>query len=249
MAFSLRLRPSLVLASILLVAGGAQAQTAANPTPSPAHLRWSEALAAFAQADKSQAPQPGGVVFVGSSSIRMWSKLQQDFKDVPGVVNRGFGGSTMKDCSLLARELVLPYRPSQIVVYAGENDLAEGRTPAEVLASFRSFVEAVRSEMPDVRIVYVSVKPSPLRINLIGKVRETNRLMADYVGSETNMGFVDVFSAMLDASGAVRAELFGPDRLHMNDQGYGLWRQVLASHVKRAVAPFIPWEASADASR
>ena len=217
----------------------------ADPRPGP----WDAALAQFAAADRQHPPEPGAVLFVGSSSIRLWNRLQQDFNFLPAVLNRGFGGSTMADCQQLVYPLVVRYQPRHVVLYAGENDLADGRSPEQVLESLRGFVEALRSELPEVRLTYVSIKPSPSRAALLPKVREANRLAAEYVAGLPRASFVDVFTPMLDATGAPRAELFGPDRLHMNGEGYALWRAALAQHVAvpQAVAAPAPPPALAPA--
>ncbi|MBL0422977.1 GDSL family lipase [Ramlibacter sp. AW1] len=222
-----------LFAALLVLAAGAQAQVAAafpDTVPTGAG-RWHDALAEFAKADRERPPGEGGVLFVGSSSIRLWPQLPQAFSHVPLVINRGFGGSTMSDCHELVRQLVLQYRPRQVLVYAGENDLAQGRTPQQVLASFQAFAQAVRSELPGVRIGYISIKPSPLHQRLLPQVREANRLLASYMGQLPNAEFVDVFTAMIDASGHPRPELFGPDRLHMNEAGYAVWRSALLHRV------------------
>jgi lysophospholipase L1-like esterase len=197
--------------------------------PGP-QVRWQSSMAAFAASDRERAPATDGVLFVGSSTIRMWSHLADDFRSLP-VINRGFGGSTMADCQYFARQLVLQYKPKQVLVYAGDNDLAEGRSPQQVLESFKGFVETVRGEMPNVRISYISIKPSPSRASLMPRIREANGLLSAYVKSLPNAAYIDVFTAMLDSSGAPRTELFGPDRLHMNDSGYALWTAIVGSHV------------------
>ena len=191
---------------------------------------------AFAASDKAQAPAEGGVLFVGSSTIRLWAQLPQDFRDVPVLINRGFGGSTMADCQYFVKQLVLQYRPRQVFVYAGDNDLAEGRSPQQVLESFEGFVAAVRAELPDTRIAYISIKPSPLRAELMPRAREANALLAEYVRTLPNSDYIDIFTPMLGMDGAPRAELFGPDRLHMSDAGYRLWRSVIADYVGRGQA-------------
>jgi len=203
--------------------------------PSPAHARWQGSLDAFALNDKQQRPASDGVLFVGSSTIRLWSHLSQDFRDVPVLLNRGFGGSTMRDCNVLVRELVIQYKPRQVMVYAGDNDLAEGRTPEGVLRSFENFVRSVRAELPDTRISYISIKPSPLRLALLPKVRETNALIAGYVQTVPNTRYIDIFNPMLTADGLPRPELFMADRLHLNESGYRLWQSVIAADL--AVAP------------
>jgi lysophospholipase L1-like esterase len=212
-------------------AGSAPGSKTTQSSSSSHYARWQASMDAFASADKAQAPAEDGVLFVGSSTIRFWTQLPQDFRDVPVVINRGFGGSTMADCQYFVKQLVLQYRPRQVFVYAGDNDLAEGRSPQQVLESFEGFVAAVRAELPETRIAYISIKPSPLRAELMPKAREANALLADYVRSLPNSDYIDIFTPMLDPQGAPRAELFGPDRLHMSDAGYRLWRSVIADYV------------------
>ena len=214
--------------------GSTQAQPAA-PTPSPAYARWQSSLDAFALNDKQQRPASDGVLFVGSSTIRMWPDLSQDFRQVPVLLNRGFGGSTMRDCNALVRELVIQYKPRHVMVYAGDNDLAEGRTPNGVLRSFANFVRSVRAELPDTRISYISIKPSPLRLALLPQIRETNALLARYVQTVPNTRYIDIFNPMLTADGLPRPELFQADRLHLNEAGYRLWQSVIAADL--SVAP------------
>jgi lysophospholipase L1-like esterase len=199
---------------------------------SPIDARWDASWAEFDAADRQRAPAPGGVVFVGSSSIRLWPGLETRFGSVP-VIKRGFGGSRLADCARHVDRLVIRYRPRQVVVYAGDNDLAEGRTPAEVAASFESFVTGVRQALPDTRIAFVSIKPSPLRAGLLDAVREANRLIRRYTDAHPgHLAYVDVFTPMLDAKGAPRADLFAPDALHMNDAGYALWQQLISSRIR-----------------
>ncbi|MBG6076347.1 SGNH/GDSL hydrolase family protein [Polaromonas sp. CG_9.11] len=211
-----------------------QAQPAA-PAPSPALTRWQSSLDAFALADRQQRPASDGVLFVGSSTIRLWSSMSQDFRQLPVLLNRGFGGSTMRDCNALVRELVIQYKPRHVMVYAGDNDLTEGRTPDAVLRSFANFVHSVRAELPDTRISYISIKPSPLRQALLPRIRQTNTLMAGYVQTVPNARYIDIFNPMLAADGLPRPELFLADQLHLNEAGYWLWQSVIAADL--SVAP------------
>jgi lysophospholipase L1-like esterase len=197
----------------------------------PGDHRWDESLAAFAAADKAHPPAPGGVLFVGSSSIRLWNGLETEFRSLPLVVKRGFGGSRMVDCARYLRQLVEPYRPRLVLVYAGDNDLAEGRTPQQVLQAFSIFVQGVRQALPTTRIAYISIKPSPARVALLSRIRETNDLIRAYIIKTKNTDFIDVFTPMLDARGQPRPELFRADRLHLNTQGYGLWKEVIKVHL------------------
>ena len=218
---------------------GAQTQPAAQRAAARATVvdtRWKESFDAFAAADLQQAPAPGGVLFVGSSSIRLWSDLEAQFSGTP-VIKRGFGGSRMLDVAAHVDQLVRPYQPRLIVVYAGDNDLAEGRTPAEVLASFTQFVETVRAELPDTRIAYLSIKPSPSRATLMPMALQTNALIESYSTSIANLDYIDIYSRMLDAEGRPRADLFTGDALHLNPAGYAVWKSAISPHLVIQLAP------------
>ncbi|HEX5739701.1 MAG TPA: GDSL-type esterase/lipase family protein, partial [Hydrogenophaga sp.] len=128
-------------------------------------------------------------------------------------------------------QLVLPYKPKLVVVYAGENDLAAGATPQQVLDRFEAFVQRIKGALPESRIAFVSIKPSPLRAAMIPAVRETNELVRAYSQTEPQLAFIDVFSEMLDASGQPRAELFSSDRLHLSADGYSLWQKLISARL------------------
>jgi lysophospholipase L1-like esterase len=239
-AFSVRAEtpPSPTEEKIVAAAAIADATTAADlQSLSPSHVRWRASLDTFANDDREQRPGSGGVLFVGSSTIRLWSQLAQDFSQSPAIINRGFGGSTMRDCNALVHELVIQYRPKEVVVYAGDNDLAEGRTPAEVLNSFAGFVGRVQAELPDARIAFISIKPSPARLTLLDRIREANALIADYIQTVQGVRYIDIFTPMLAADGSPRAELFRGDRLHLNDAGYRLWQSVIATDLVARPTP------------
>ena len=235
------------LAAVLLACGMALAQDAPPPLPAAhdapavalaaARARWHDALADFARADREQPSARGGVLFVGSSSVRLWSGLAQDFPQWPVVSNRGFGGSTLADCGLLAHDLVTPPQPRLVLVYAGDNDLARGQAPDQVLQSFLAFVRAVRSELPRASIGFISIKPSPTRAALLERVRQANRLIATAIEGLPDTFYIDIFSPMLDGQGRPRAELFGADGLHLNADGYRLWQSVIAARESAVRGP------------
>ena len=230
--------PRLILVIAVTLLSSTALATASVETPAPpahegtkAPSRWDQAFAAFAADDESH-PQPaGGVLFVGSSSIRLWSDLQDQFKDLPVVINRGFGGSELSGCVKNLNRLVIRYRPSTVLVYAGDNDLAAGTAPEEVLHRFTAFVEGVHRELPSTRIAYISIKPSPLRAALMPQIRKTNELIRDYAQRLDDVAFIDVYTPMLDSAGRPRAELFRADSLHLNADGYALWKRVIGPHV------------------
>lgn len=220
----------LLLAAAFAVFAGTAGAAALPDAPVPGS-RWDAAFAAFAADDEAHPHPAGGVLFVGSSSIRLWSDLESQFHDLPVVIKRGFGGSQLSDCVKHLSRLVLRYRPRTVLVYAGDNDLATGSAPSEVLHRFTAFADGVHQALPDTEIFYISIKPSPARVALLPQIRATNALIRDYADREGKVDYIDVFTPMLDASGRPRPELFRADSLHLNTDGYALWKRVIAPHV------------------
>jgi lysophospholipase L1-like esterase len=196
------------------------------PTPET----WEPAIKKFEESDRQHPPEKGGVLFIGSSSIRMWESLAEDFPDVK-VLNRGFGGSEIADSTYYAGRIIVPYRPRMIVLYAGDNDLASGRSPDRVSDEFKEFVERVRKELPSVKIAFISIKPSPARWSLVKQMQSANEKIRSYIGTQKGLVYIDVFAPMLH-DGEVRKELFGADGLHMNPAGYKLWTSVVRPYLK-----------------
>lgn len=228
-------RRSIGMLAVVFAAGLCSPALGAQPSadsPALAADRWKEALAAFAAADRKQTPPPGGVLFVGSSSIRLWDGLESQFADAPVVLKRGFGGSRLSDCVRHLDQLVIGYRPRLVILYAGDNDLAEGATPEEVLERVKTFSRNVHEQLPDTRVAFVSIKPSPARIALIGKARAANKLVKEYAAAHPQVEYIDVFTPMLGQNGLPRPELFARDKLHLSSTGYALWRSVIRPFVR-----------------
>ena len=193
-------------------------------------------IEAFERQDRAAPPPPGAVVFLGSSTLRLWTTLEQDFPGIP-VVNRGFGGSQIADSICYAPRIVFPLKPATLVFYAGENDLAAGKTPEQVAADFQRLVADVQTALPATRILFVSLKPSPCRAGLLDAMRQANALIKDLMQPDPRLEFVDVFTPMLDETGTPRAELFADDRLHLNAAGYALWTRILRPRLAPAAMP------------
>jgi lysophospholipase L1-like esterase len=191
---------------------------------------WETDMQRFAAEDAQSPPPRGGVVFTGSSSIRLWETLAEDFPGVP-VINRGFGGSELRDSTWYADRTIVPYAPRQVLIYAGDNDLNSGRTPQQLQADFIAFVERVRRDLPKAKIAYISTKPSPSRAQLLPAQREANALV-QAEARRLGVDYIDIFTPMLDATGQPNETLFVEDRLHMNAAGYDIWQRVIAPYVK-----------------
>ncbi len=193
--------------------------------------KWAADIDKFTAADAAQPPAAGSVVFVGSSSIRLWSTLAEDFPKVT-VINRGFGGSELADSVYYADRIVIPYQPRLVVVYAGENDLNAGKSPETVLADFRAFRTKVHAALPATNIIYLSCKESPSRARVRAQVRAANQLIAADCATDPRCTFVDVATPLNDAAGGYRPELFREDQLHLNPAGYVIWTSVLAPYLQ-----------------
>lgn len=190
------------------------------------HAQWNAAIAAFQAQDQANPPARGAVLFIGSSSIRFWKTLASDF---PGVktINRGFGGSEIDDATFFADRIVAPYHLRAIVMYAGDNDLADGDSPAHVRDDFAAFVRKARSLDPGVPIAFIAIKPSVARRALLPQIREANELIRQYAAGEQGVTYLDVFTPMLGKNGQPQAQWFIGDGLHMNRAGYALWVSIV----------------------
>ena len=192
---------------------------------------WEDAIEAFEAADRLQPPPAGAIVFVGSSSIRLWKTLAEDFAEFP-VVNRGFGGSRMSDSLRAVDRIVIPCRPRQVVVYAGDNDIAFGGTPQRVADSFRQFVGKIHDALPEARVTYMAMKACASRWAKAELFREGNRLVEAFTKTDARLSFADTFSPLLGADGKPDDAFFQEDRLHLNAQGYAAWRRVVRPHLR-----------------
>ena len=186
---------------------------------------WEPAIAAFEASDRTAPPPTGEIVFVGSSSIRLWD-AQRYFPDLK-IINRGFGGSQLSDAVRYADRIVIPYKPRIVVVYAGDNDIYGGATSEQVVISFEQFVRTVRAKLPAVRIVFIGIKPSLQRWDVIVRTRVANEMIRAYAEHDDDIAFLDVDQAMLGWDEKPRSELFVEDGLHLTPEGYELWSALL----------------------
>lgn len=189
-------------------------------------------IEAYEAQDRVSPPEKGGILFTGSSSIRLWKGLQEDFPH-RNVINRGFGGSQVSDSVRYVHRIVTPYAPRMIVLYAGTNDIASGKSADTVLADYQAYVREVRARLPKTRIAFLSISPAPSRWGLWGEMRRANALVRDWSKGQEGLEYIDLVPAMLDVNAQPRPELFGPDMLHMNPKGYAVWKAVVAPRLPK----------------
>lgn len=171
------------------------------------------------------------LLFYGSSSIRLWESLYEDFAGWQPV-NLGFGGSTLAACCWFFDRLVSPFHPESTIVYAGDNDLGDGRHPEEVFIFFQQLVSRIRQRFGDIPVAYISIKPSISRWNIVDSIRYTNKIIEEEIQRQANnLHFIDIYHRMTDNAGYPKREFLDPDGLHINEKGYALWKEIILQYL------------------
>ena len=192
-----------------------------RPRPEHHFEQWEKAITAFEQADRTNPPPQGAVLFIGSSIIRKWTTLARDFPDQP-VINRGFGGCYNMDCTHFADRIIFPYHPRMIILRVGDNELSAGEPVEQVFADFKEFVATIRAKLPRTEIVYITSNPSPARWQQKDKEKRLGDLVEAYSREAPGVKCIDTYDMVLGADGRPRPELFVADKLHFNAEGYKL---------------------------
>lgn len=174
------------------------------------------------------------ILFIGSSSFTNWKDVKEYFPGYP-ILNRAFGGSSLPHQLLYAEEVIFKYKPKQVVIYCGENDLTGGDhiTADSIVSRFKRLHALIRQRLPKTSVVYVSMKPSPSREKYLGIMKDANAQIKKYIRKKKRTAYVDVFHAMLNKDGSIKTEIFLSDRLHMNKDGYKIWQPILQPYLKK----------------
>jgi lysophospholipase L1-like esterase len=207
------MRVTVILLAALLAASSATAQQQTD--------RWEKYVAAYEEADRTSPPPKGEIVFVGSSTIRRWDVASY----FPGskIINRGIDGTELADAVRYIDRLVLRYEPRLVVVYAGDNDIGYGKLSEQVSVDFERFVRAVHARLPETRILYIGVKPSPLRWLQVDRMRMANQVIRSICERDDRLAFLDFDNLMLGWDEKPRKELYADDGLHLSPLGYQVW--------------------------
>ena len=197
----------------------------------PQRAVWEPEIKKFELHDATNPPPQNAVLFVGSSTIRKWTTLAKDFPGVT-VINRGFGGSEIDDSTAYASRIIVPYHPRIIVFYAGDNDLADKtvkRSPDQVVAEYTNFVSVIHSQLPDTKIVFISIKPCTARWKLKDEVIEVNKQIAAM--KEPYLEFANIYPLMLGPDGKPEKDFLLPDGLHPSQKAYDVWATVIRPYL------------------
>lgn len=225
----------LLVFGLCFVANFAIAQDAKQPNP------FQPEIDAFAKADKINKPDEGKILFAGSSSFRLWKDVNDYFPGKP-ILNRGFGGATLLDLIQYSKETIIQYKPKQIFIYCGENDIADNDTvkPKDVFNRFKKLYSILRTQLPaSTPIVFLSLKPSIARWSMHEKMAASNELIKSFIKTQKNIQFLDVYSAMLGADGQPFNDIFIADKLHMNAKGYAIWQKLISPLLLQGEKPVV----------
>ncbi len=186
----------------------------------------------FKKQDSVSPPPARAILFVGSSSFRMWRDVQ-DYFPKHTIINRGFGGSSLPDVIRYEKDIIFPYHPKQVVIYCGENDIASSDTvtAGTVITRFKKLFHDIRARFPGIPILFISIKPSPSRWPMRERMIQANDGIREFLLAQKDAGFIDVWKKMLGKDGQPRADIFIDDKLHMNAKGYAIWQQQIESHL------------------
>jgi len=185
---------------------------------------WEPEIALIEAKLKRIPPKPGAIVFAGSSSFRLWDTAKA-FAD-RDTANVAFGGSEMRDTVHFFDRILKPHAPGRIVIYAGDNDIAAGRTPEQVNEDFVAFVKLVHAQNPKAKVDFVAIKPSPSRAGQKPKQDAANELVRRFIATDDRLGYLDIVPMLLNADGKPDPKFFKADRLHLNDAGYATWKKL-----------------------
>jgi lysophospholipase L1-like esterase len=227
----MRFRSAIVLSLLLVTSRHAFAQQPAPAVKPHDFGKWEKEIAAYEEADKKDPPVKGGIVFTGSSTIRRWKALNDEFPAY-NVLNRGFGGCEILDCTHFADRIVFPYEPKAVFLRCGGNDIHNGKTPEQVFDDFKDFLATVHEHLPNARVFYISQNPTNARLNQKDQEQQLNDYVHAMLPTTPWLTYIDVSKLPLDANGDVRPELFIADKLHFNDDGNHL--------LAESVRPYLP---------
>ncbi len=195
---------------------------------------FADEIASFKKKDAASFPPANAILFVGSSSFRKWEAVANYFPNYT-IINRGFGGSTLPDMIRYEKDIIFPYHPKQIVIYCGENDVASSDTVSSqiVFDRFKKLYTDIRVVMPEVPVLFVSLKPSPSRWQMRYRMMGANKLIKKYLKQKNNAAFVSVWNDMLGADGKPITDIFVSDNLHMNAKGYAIWQKLIEPYLMK----------------
>lgn len=191
-------------------------------------------IKAYEKQDSISKPKPNQILFLGSSSFRLWKTFDQDLKGLP-VFNRGFGGSTLEDALYYFDRMVVKYQPAWIFLYEGDNDLAKGQSPEFIEKEFVEFSDRVKKQFPKTNIVFVAARPSIARFAMVDKQKDLNTRIEHFVKGKKNLFYLDMHSPFYLGDGTLMQDIFVSDKLHLNEKGYAIFASKIRTFIENKI--------------
>lgn len=192
--------------------------------------RFDNAMVDFKKIDQQKNTPKGGILFIGSSSFTFWKDLENTFSSYQAI-NRGFGGSTLAEVIYYADDILYPYQPRQVIIYCGENDIAEGNSPEITVDRFKTLFNLTRKHLPQAQISFISMKPSVAREKMMPQFSYANQLIERFLADQPNTSYINVYDAMLQDNKRPMTDIFVGDNLHMNAKGYAIWTKIITPYL------------------
>jgi lysophospholipase L1-like esterase len=186
----------------------------------------------FEKQDSISLPEKGQILLAGSSTFRLWFSAKEDLAGFP-IINRGFGGSQMSDVNFYFDRIVSKYEPKMILVYEGDNDLASGESPESVFEDFKIFAKKVKTQLPNTKVGFCSIRPSLARVKILEKQKQANQLIKNFCQENSGFYYVDIQKEFYLKNGELMPDIFVSDKLHMNKKGYDIWTKSTRKFLKK----------------
>lgn len=178
-------------------------------------------------------------LMVGSSFFEGWVSASRDFAPLD-ILNIGIGGTVIQTWIDFLENTVAPYQPRSLILYAGSNDFNQAATAELVFARLAALFDQIEDRLPGIPVVYIGICPTIARQHSWPEIQKFNRLVEQACAARAHFYFVDSAPAILDAAGQLRPELYLPDTLHFNPQGYQAWAGGVCPQVIGILRPPAP---------
>lgn len=222
----------LVTASILLFAILGQSAFAKEPeNVLNQKNRFESSIQKFEAQDKANPPQLDGILFVGSSSIRIWDTEASFPCHKNRIIKRGFGGSQTSDVLYFFDRVVAKYKPSKIVFYCGDNDIAQKKTPEQVLQDFDTFLKRTKAMSPKTEVIYLPIKQSVSRVALWDKMQQVNKAIEKRAARNRKLHYCDTIPLLLNSKNELDPKYLQKDGLHLSKEGYQKWTELVKTYL------------------
>jgi lysophospholipase L1-like esterase len=220
-----------------LIAAACQPPAVSQTRIDQANKKWAEEIAKLEARDKSESYPDDAILFIGSSSIRMWKGLDEDIAPYRGI-NRGYGGARYSDLAVFAQRLITPHKYAAAVVFVANDIVGKpADTPLDELDRLvRHIVDVSKKHQPDAPVLIVEITPTESRFAAYPQIRKANFVLREIALTEPGVFLVETNDYYLTPDRKPIADYFLDDRLHQNPTGYELWGSLIKRELDEVLA-------------